>query len=97
MVSHEEYEIGDKLPGTYCPLCAEVLRKMVFDGSVWAVCPMVDGEPVVTKLEQAHTGYVIAPAATSVTPATKEPAAPKENKFKASPPGDSNNEEISNV
>lgn len=102
MVLHEESEIGEKLPGTYCPLCGEVgLRKMVFDGAVWAVCPMVDGKPVVTKLEQAHTGYVLAsadaPAKAPVTPAVEAPTAPKESKFKASPPGDSNNEEIDNV
>ena len=56
----DNIEDGGKLPGTYCPLCGEMgLRKMIFDGAVWAVCPMESGEAVVTKLKDAHTAYVL--------------------------------------
>ena len=55
-----EINVGDKIPGTYCPLCGEMgLRKMIFKGTTWAVCPMLNGEPVVKKLKDAHTAYVI--------------------------------------
>ncbi|MHA2135273.1 MAG: hypothetical protein ACW99J_15540 [Candidatus Thorarchaeota archaeon] len=55
-----EINVGDKIPGTYCPLCGEIgLQLMKFNRTTWAVCPMVDGEPVVKKLKDAHTAYVI--------------------------------------
>ena len=55
-------EVGEKIPGTYCPLCGEMgLRLMVFSKVTWAVCPMIDGEPVVRKLGDAHTAFKINP------------------------------------
>ena len=67
-----DVKIGEKLPGTYCPLCGEMgLRKMVFSGVTWAVCPMVDGEPIVKKLQDAHTAYKLD---VTVAPEPGEPA-----------------------
>ena len=80
-----EIRVGEKIPGTYCPLCGEIgLRKMQFDGVTWAVCPMVDGEPVVKKLKDAHTAYIIDTKKTTgeskePTPVVETEEAPEEN------------------
>ncbi|KKL61868.1 hypothetical protein LCGC14_2191030 [marine sediment metagenome] len=58
-----EIKAGEKIPGTYCPLCGEIgLRRMNFKGIAWAVCPMNEGAPVVSKLKDAHTAYIVDPA-----------------------------------
>jgi hypothetical protein len=93
MVPHENVAIGDKLPGHNCQLCGEIgLRKMVFGKKIWAVCPMVDGEPVVTKLAQAHTAYIIG----DVVASSEQEEDEQEVEFEASPSGDNTNEEIDN-
>ena len=59
MGKFDNIKVGEKLPGTYCPVCGEVgLRKMKFGSVVWAMCPM-DSEmnATVTKLKDTHTGY----------------------------------------
>ena len=72
MGKYDKIKIGEKLPGTYCPLCGEMgLRKMIFDNVVWAICPMIDGKPVVKKLKDAHTGYVISTSTVPAKPAVK--------------------------
>ena len=71
-----ETKEGEKIPGTYCPLCGEMgLRMMIFDGVAWAVCPMIDGKPLVKELKDAHTGYVLGgqQAKPPATPAPKKP------------------------
>jgi len=46
---------GEKIPGTYCPLCGEIgLRKLTKGKTVWAWCPMN-----ATGLDDCHTGYEI--------------------------------------
>jgi hypothetical protein len=59
MGKFDKVKAGEKLPGTYCPVCGEVgLRKMTFGGVAWAVCPMDSGmNATVKKLKDAHTGY----------------------------------------
>jgi hypothetical protein len=47
------------------------LRKMILNNVVWAICPMIDGEPVVRDPKDAHTGYVISTRATPVKSAAK--------------------------
>ena len=59
MVDHSKIKMGDKLPGTYCPLCGSGLTKREFDGAIWAVCP-ADSK----TLKDAHTAYVISTKAT---------------------------------
>ena len=72
MGKYDKIDVGEKLPGTYCSICGEMgLRKMIFDNVIWAVCPMIDGEPAVKKLKDAHTGYVISARATSTKSAAK--------------------------
>lgn len=63
MGKFDRIKTGEKLPGTYCPVCGEVgLRKMKFSGVEWAMCPM-DSEmnATVTKLADTHTGYRLDP------------------------------------
>lgn len=72
MGKYDKIDVGEKLPGTYCPICGEIgLRKMVFDNVVWAVCPMIAGEPIVKKLKDAHTGYIISAKTSKTKPKPK--------------------------
>jgi hypothetical protein len=59
MGKYDKIKVGEKLPGTYCPVCQEIgLRKMVFNRVEWAICPMDSaGNPTVKKLKDAHTGW----------------------------------------
>ena len=67
-------KLGDKIPGTYCPLCGEIgLRELVVNGVTWAVCPMIDGEPQVKKLKDAHTAYVTSTAKAKPKPKPRDP------------------------
>jgi len=65
-----DVKVGEKIPGTYCPLCVEIgLRKMVFSNVTWAVCPFnTDGEPSVTRLKDAHTAYTLETRAIPTAP-----------------------------
>ena len=63
MGKYDTIKEGEKLPGTYCPVCGEIgLRKMIFEKIEWAICPM-DSEmnATVTKVKDAHTGYQLEP------------------------------------
>ena len=74
MGKYDDVNVGEKLPGTYCPVCGEMgLRKMIFDNVVWAVCPMIDGKPAVKELKDAHTAYKISarPVTAKAKPAAK--------------------------
>lgn len=69
MGKYDKIDVGEKLPGTYCPVCGEDgLRKMIFDNTEWAVCPIIEGESAVKKLKDAHTGYMISTRAKSAAP-----------------------------
>ena len=73
MVDYSKTKMGEKLLGSYCPLCGSGLTKREFDGAVWAVCP-ADSK----TLKDAHTAYVIS---TKATPVKSAPSAlPKETK-----------------
>ena len=55
-----EIKLGEKVPGSYCPLCGEIgLRELLVNGVTWAICPMVDGEAVCTDVKKSHTAYDI--------------------------------------
>ncbi len=73
MADYSKVKTGEKLPGSYCPLCGGGLTKRTFNNAVWAVCP-ADSK----TLKDAHTAYVIS---TTTTPTQHTPSAPvKETK-----------------
>ncbi len=75
MGKFDKVKAGEKLPGTYCPVCGEVgLRKMTFNGVAWAMCPM-DSEmnATINKLEDTHTGYRLGPAVSKPAPKPIQP------------------------
>ncbi|MHA2062941.1 MAG: hypothetical protein ACXABY_01025 [Candidatus Thorarchaeota archaeon] len=79
-----DIKVGEKVPGTYCPLCAEIgLIKVMHEGAVWYICPMKDGEAVVDNPKDAHTGYVVS---TKKAPRSRAPEP-------VSPMGDNTDEE----
>jgi hypothetical protein len=87
-----EYTIGEKIPGTYCPLCGEIgLVAMEHGGAIWAICPMIDGEPKVKAVKDAHTGYIVQTKAPAK--ATKAEAEKSSKNQKPSPEGDSTTDE----
>ena len=77
MGKFDKIKVGEKLPGTYCPVCGEVgLRKVKESGEEWAMCPMNSEMEATAKLKDAHTGYKLDPAAVAKAPAPKA-VAPK--------------------
>ena len=75
MGKFDKIKVGEKLPGTYCPVCGEVgLRKVKDGGDEWAMCPMNSEMEATVKLKDAHTGYKLDPTASAEKPAPKHVA-----------------------
>ena len=82
MGKFDKIKEGEKLPGTYCPVCGEVgLRKVKESGAEWAMCPMNSEMKATVKLKDAHTGYKLERTSAPEKPALlkKDPETKEEN------------------
>ena len=86
MGKFDKINVGEKLPGTYCPVCGEVgLRKVKDGGDEWAMCPMDAEMNATVELKDAHTGFKLDPREKPTVPAAPKaalakPETEKENK-----------------